>query len=283
MRTRVPYLLSLPERSLRAGAAGLGGLVYQVLEVLLPGWARQSRLYQAVIARFLRIIVELIGGVPGVFPPDGVDVRELATRKAAGNVIELASFVVVGWSPLWLLAGAADLTGGTRTYLRALVSELRRDGLLPEDADVTSVADLLDTLEGTSSVMADTIDVPPLNLRDMRRSWQTLQQNVRDLPNARRLADIYASLEKVARQEGRSLLSVSSLVAYGAVRTGAHMGQTYIFDYYSYALRAISQEGLSIYARRVSRPYLATARGHFAPKRISYTERLLGRRRASPP
>jgi hypothetical protein len=253
------------------------------LELLLPGWARQSRLYQAVIARFLRIIVELVGGVSGVFPPDEVDVRELATRKAAGNVIELASLVAVGWSPLWLLAGAADLTGGTRTYLRALVSELRRNGLLPEDADVTSVAGLLDALEETSSVMADTIDVPPLNLQDMRRSWQTLQRNVRDLPDARRLASIYANLEKVARQERRSLLSVSSLVAYGAVRTGAHMGQTYIFDYYSQALRAISQEGLSTYARRVSRPYLAAALGHFARKRLSYTERLLGRRQAPEP
>jgi hypothetical protein len=277
LRDSIPYLISLPERTLRAGAAGLGGLVYEATELLLPGWARRSRLYQAVVARLLRILVELVGGVLGVFPPDDVDVRQLAVRKTAGNVLEIAGFMAVGWSPLWLLAGAADLTGGTRTYLRVLVSELQHDGVLSEDADITSVEELLDTFEGTSGLMADTVDMPPLNMDDMRSSWRALQQNVGQLPDAAHLASIYAQLGQVARQEGSSLLSVSSLIAAGAVRAGAHLGRTYIFDYYTDALRAISQEGLPAYARRVSRPYLATALGHFAPKRISYSERLLGR------
>ena len=40
--------------------------------------------------------------------------RELLVRKTAGNVVELSSFLAVGWSPLWLLAGASDLVGGTK-------------------------------------------------------------------------------------------------------------------------------------------------------------------------
>lgn len=271
------YLLSLPERALRALAAGLGGLLYQVSLVLLPEWMRRSRLYQALVARLLRILVELVGGVPGVFPSESVDVRELALRKTAGNVLEVASFVAVGWSPLWLLAGAADLTGGTRTYLRALVAELRRDGLLPAEADIASVAELLRALEGTSEVMATTIDVPPLNLVEMRRSWQALQHNAGHLPDARRLASLYTQLQQVAAREQRSLLSISSLVAAGAVRAGAHLGQVYIFDYYAQALRAIGREGLPAYARRISQPYGMTALGHFSPRRLTYTQRLLER------
>jgi len=273
------YLVSLPERVVRALAASVGGLIYEAAEVLLPGWLRRSRLYRAIVAALLRIMVELIGGVTDVLPPDDVGVEELAARKAAGSVIELASFLAVGWSPLWLLAAAADLTGGTRTYLRALVSELQREGTLPEDTEFTSVEELLNTLEGTSGLMAETVDVPPLNVRDMRSSWQALQQNVAELPDARRLASIYAQLQRVAKQEGRSLRSVSSLIAAGAVRAGVQMGHIYIFDYYHDALRVMTTEGLAAYAQRVAKPYLTVAVGHFDPQRITYTERLLRLRR----
>jgi hypothetical protein len=273
------YLLSLPERAVRAVAAGVGGLIYEATEVLLPGWLRRSRLYRTIVAASLRIMVELVGGVTGVRPPDEVGVEELAVRKAAGTVIELASFVAVGWSPLWLLAATADLTGGTRTYLRVLVSELQRDGVLPEDTEFTSVEGLLNSLEETSGLMAETVDVPPLSVRDMRSSWQALQQNVAELPDASRLASIYAQLQQVAKQEGRSLRSVSSLIAAGAVRAGVRMGHTYIFDYYHDALRTITTEGLPVYARRVAKPYLAVVVGHFDPKPITHTERLLQRRR----
>ena len=274
------YLVSLPERIVRAVAAGVGGLIYEATEVLLPGWLRRSRLYQAIVAALLRITVELVGGVTGVLPPGDVGVEELAVRKAAGSAIELASFLAVGWSPLWLLAAAADLTGGTRTYLRALVSELQRDGVLPEDTEFTSVEELLNTLEGTSGLMAEAIDVPPLNVRDMHNYWQALQQNVAELPDASRLASTYAQLQQVAKQEGRSLRSVSSLIAAGAVRAGVQMGHTYIFDYYHDALRTISSEGLPAYAQRVAKPYLAVAVDHFDPKRITHTERLLQRLRS---
>jgi hypothetical protein len=273
------YLVSLPERMVRALAAGVGGLIYEAAEVLLPAWLRRSRLYQAIVAALLRIMVELIGGVTDVFPPGDVGVEELAARKAAGSVIELASFLAVGWSPLWLLAAAADLTGGTRTYLRALVSELQRDGVLPEDTQFISIEELLNTLEGTSGLMAETVDVPPLNVRDMRSSWRALQQNVAELPDAHRLASIYAQLQRVAKQEGRSLRSVSSLIAAGAVRAGVQMGHTYIFDYYHDALRVMTTEGLAAYAQRVAKPYLTVAVGHFDPQRITYTERLLQRLR----
>jgi hypothetical protein len=273
------YLVSLPERILRAVAAGVGGLIYEATEVLLPGWLRRSRLYQAIVAALLRITVELVGGVTGVLPPDDIGVEELTVRKAAGSVIELASLLAVGWSPLWLLAATADLTGGTRTYLRALVSELQRDGVLPEDTEFTSVEELLNTLEGTSGLMAETIDVPPLNVRDMRSGWQALQQNVAELPDASRLASIYAQLQQVAKQEDRSLRSVSSLIAAGAMRAGVQMGHTYIFDYYHDALHTITTEGLPAYAQRVAKPYLAVAVDHFDPKRITHTERLLQRLR----
>lgn len=271
----VDYLLSLPERGVRAVAAGLGGVVYETAEVVLPGWLRRTRLYQSVVAGTLRITVELVGGATGVLPPDEVTAGQLAIRKAAGTGVELAGLMLVGWSPLWLFAATADLTGGTRTYLHALAAELRRDGLLTETADVTSVEQLLDTLEGSSGQVAESLDAPPLNVDEIRASWQSLRQRPSELPDRERIANLYRELQQVSAQEDRSLRSVSSLVAAGAVRAGVQMGQVHIFDYYQQALQMIHSEGLKAYARRVTRPYLAVSRGHFSRERRTYTERAL--------
>lgn len=280
------YYLSLPERIVRAFAAAGGGLIYEASLILLPDWVRQSRLYQAIVARLLRILIELVGGVHGVLPPDDMDAKELTVRKTAGNLVELTGFLAVGWSPLWLLAIAADLTGGTRTYLRALVSELQRDGILSEETNIRSVTELLDTLERTTGLMAETVDVPPLtvgdmrlNIRDMQSCWQALQHQAADLPDAGQLARIYDKLRQVAEREERSLWSISSLIGMGAVRAGVKMGQLYIFDYYLEALQTTQAEGLSAYTRRVSRPYLTESICHFDTLRLTLTERLWQRLR----
>jgi hypothetical protein len=93
------------------------------------------------------------------------------------------------------------------------------------------------------------------------------------------MAGLYAELQQVVKQEGHSLRSVSSLIAVGAVRAGVEIGQVHIFDYYEDALRTIVGEGLAVYARRVTRPYLAVVREHFDARATTHTERLLQRLR----
>jgi hypothetical protein len=271
------YLASLPERTARAGTALAGGLVYEASEVVLPVAVRRSRLYQAIVARLLRITIELVGGVEGVYPAQEMPMRELLVRKTAGNAVELSSFLAIGWSPVWLLAGASDLVGGTKVYLRALVTELRAAGVLTADADVASFEELLTALEDTSGLLADTVDVPPLNVSSVRTSWQELQRQAADLPDAAGLEKIFAELQLAARQEDRSILEMSSMVALGAVRTGVKLGNVHIFDYYHRALRTIVEEGLLSFLRRTSTPYLMRAGSHFDPRSSTYTERLLRR------
>jgi len=271
------YLASLPERTARAGAALAGGLVYEVSEVALPLAVRRSKLYQAIVGRLLRIMIELVGGVEGVYPAQEMPVRELLVRKTAGNVVELSSFVAVGWSPVWLLAGASDLVGGTKVYLRTLVRELRDAGVLAPDADVATFEELLTALEGTSGALADTVDVPPLNVPSVRTSWQELRRQAADLPDAACLEKIFAELQLAARQEDRSILEISSMVALGAVRSGVSLGSVHIFGYYRRALRTIVEEGLLSFLRRTSTPYLTRAGSHFDPRSSTYSERLLRR------
>jgi hypothetical protein len=172
---------------------------------------------------------------------------------------------------------ASDLVGGTKVYLRTLVTELQDAGLLAADADVASFEELLTALEDTSGVLADTVDVPPLNITSVRTSWQELQRQAADLPDAADLEKIFAELQLAARREDRSILDISSMVALGAVRTGVRLGNVHIFDYYRLALRTIVEEGLLSFLRRTSTPYLTRAASHFNPRSSTYSECLLRR------
>lgn len=271
------YLISMPERILRFAAASVGGFIYEASVLLLPGWLRRTRLYKAIVAGALRIAIELVGGATGILPPDDIGAQELAVRKAAGTSIEFAGLLTIGWSPLWLFAVTADVTGGTRTYLRELVSELKHDGLLAKDADIGSVEQLLDTLENTSGLAAETLDVPPLNVGDLRQTWQDLRQNASNLPDADRLASIYTGMQRVVDEQRCSLPSLSRSIGAAAARAGVQTGQTHIFDFYADSLRTINNKGLAHYARRETLPYRVVATGHLDPMRMTHTERLLRR------
>jgi hypothetical protein len=268
----------------RATAAGAGGFLHETTELVLPCVVRQSRFYQSSFGRLLRITVELVGGVDGVFPQQALDAKELAVRKLAGNALEVAGFMSIGWSPVWLLAAAADLTNGTRAYLNTLVAELKRVGVLPETAQVESVDQLLTILERTTGTLSDTLDIPPLNVNELRVSFQKLQQHTSELPDGESLSGLFTSLQQAAQQENRSLLSLSSAVAVGAVQAGVNLGSVHIFGYYQEALRTIAQEGLPAYLRQVAKPYIKAAARHFNPGETTFTERWLryhrGRRAA---
>jgi hypothetical protein len=234
------------------------------------------RLYQAIVAGILRILIEFVGGGTGLMPQDDISAQQLAVRKAAGTGIELVGLLTIGWSPLWLFAIAADFTGGARSYLRALELELKRDGIIPDYTEINSTQELLNIFEDTSDIVAETLDIPPLTLQEMRDSWNLLNSNVKLLPEPDRLGHIYQELKLVADQQDCSLGDLSSLMAASAYRAGINIGQVHIFDFYKTAIKEIEQEGLKTYSLRVTRPYAAAAKSHFDIKRFTYTQRILG-------
>ncbi len=271
------YVASLPERLVRSAAAGAGGLVHETSEVVLPPPIRHSQLYQSTIGRMVRIVVEFVGGVSGPEAADAMAIQDLAVRKLAGNAVEVASVVAVGWSPLWMLAAAADVTGGTRAYLDAFVKELEDSHVLPPDANVSSVDELLAALGNTSGQMADTIDIPPLALNDMRTSLQEFRSHAGQLPDPRDLTQIFTEMNRAAAEQNRSLFTVSSLVAAGAVQAGIQLGNVHVFSFYRGSLSTIRAEGVPAYLQRISQPYLEAAALHLRPSSSTHTQRLLRR------
>ena len=269
------YVVSLPERLVRTTAASGGGLLLEAADHILPPPVRDAKIYQCLIARPLRITVEAVGGVSGRFPMQEMSGQELIQRKVAGNFVEAFSVFTVGFSPLWFLAVASDVTGGTRVYLDAFVRELKKADILPDNTDVSSVDDLLAVLDRTVGQAADIIDIPPTAISDMRDSVDLLRENAELIPGPQRLAELFSQLNEAAREQKRSPLVVSTLVAAGALQAGIQLGSVHIVSFYAEALSTIRTEGVSQYLGRISQPYVDAATGHLRRGRNTHTRRAI--------
>jgi hypothetical protein len=277
---RLSFLLSLPERLVRSVAAVFGGTVHETFALALPRVVRTSRLYEATARNLLRVTTELVGGVAPQAPPElehEPSPAKLAVRKGAGNAMELGSIAAFGFSPLWVLAAAADVTGGSRAYLDALVTELVREGVLPVDADVRSVDQLLAALQGVSGTSARLIDVPPLEVEALRRSLDDMRRDASALPSQEELARVYQAVRLAAAREGMSMLDVSVGIGFAFFNSARKVGRQHLLDPYGEDLRPLREEGFGAYAQRVSRPYADAVARHFDADAPTLTEQGLAR------
>jgi hypothetical protein len=283
MLTTVPlgsFLVSVPERVVRSVAALLGGVVHETFTLALPRVVRRSRLYEATARNLLRVTVELVGGVEARSPTEAEyepDPGRLAVRKGVGNAVELGSIAAFGFSPLWVLAAAADVTRGSRVYLDAFVAELVRAGALPEGTSPGSADELLGALERVSGATARLVDIPPLELRALRQSLADIRRDAASLPGPEDLARVYAGLREAAVRERTTLLAVSVGLGLAFFNSARHVGRQHLLDPYREDLKPLRHEGLAGSARRVSRPYAEAVARHFDTEQPSLTERGLDR------
>ena len=124
------YLVTLPERLVRS-AVGLGaGLAREVSDLVVPDAVRQGQVYRNLVDTTLRFLIEQVGGAEGAYPPDEPLPDDFLARRAAGNAVEMLGVVAFRASPVWVLAGMADLCGLGRHLIPQLADELKQKGLL---------------------------------------------------------------------------------------------------------------------------------------------------------
>jgi hypothetical protein len=292
------YLLSFPERFVRS-ALGLGaGVARELGELVLPKGVRRSQLYQNLVDATLRYLIEQVGGVEGVYSADGTLPDNFLARRTAGNAVEVLGIVAFRASPVWVLAALADICGIGRHLIPEMADALKAQGLLEKDTEFTSVDQLLDGLERTSSRLAATINTPPLDVAGLRQEWEAIRHEARGLPSAsfpsrETISQMWAQLKAESARQERSVFETSSMMAVasaralpdgvrwlsasarvGAMRTG-HIMAAALLDHYKQTLGEIQQTGYVAYAGRQFRPYVRAAVDQFSPKRRTLTQRML--------
>ena len=192
---------------------------------------------------------------------------KLAVRKGAGNVVELGSIAAFGFSPLWLLAAAADVTHGSRVYLDAFVAELEARACSRRESTLGTVDELLGALEGVVGHERAADRHPAARGRGAapRRSRDLAPGRLRRCPRPASSRALFDGLRETARREERSLLEVSVGIGLAFFNSARHVGRQHVLDPYREDLRPVRDEGFAAYAARVSRRYAQAVARHFDP------------------
>lgn len=297
------YVLSVPERVVRAVSALAGGVLREAGEVVLPVRLRRTKLYQSLVESTLRFLIEQVGQVEGSYAGQGELPKDFLIRRTAGNAIEIAGIVAFRSSPVWVLAVLADISGAGRELIAEISDALKKDGLLDAERKFESVDQLLDGLERTAGRLAETVNTPPLDVASLREEWTKIREEGRriplaSLPSPATLSNEWRALREEAAAQGRSVSELSSALAISAlrrlpdnarwlsraVRTGARRtGQVLgggLLEHYRSTLVEIREAGYGHFWVREFSPYVAGAVKQFSPQRDTVTERLLKWRRS---
>jgi hypothetical protein len=197
-----------------------------------------------------------------------------------------------------VLAALADVTGGSHRLMHEITDALKEEGLLDAEGGFETMEQVLSGLEKTSAHLALTLNMPPVNVTELRREWETLKTDLQSIPPSRipgldRIERTWDDLRITARTQNRTVFKVSSLLAISTLahvpanvlwlsratrsaarRTSVVVGGA-ILDHYGEALRDIGNVGFGRYWQREFRPYLRAAAEHFSPGHSSFTERIL--------
>src|SRR5262245_16470550 len=218
------YLLSVPERLLRAAVGLSAGMAREVGQVALPEGVRRSQLYQNLVDTTLRFLIEQVGGVERLPGPEESVPEDFLARRTAGNVVEALGIVAFRASPVWVLAALADVCGMGRHLIPEISDALKAQGLLEKEAQFTTVDELLDGLERTSSRIAATINTPPLDVAALRQEWQDIREAARrlqpaSLPSRETITGVWSQLKAESARQNRSVFETSSMMALSAVQS----------------------------------------------------------------
>jgi hypothetical protein len=159
---------------------------------------------------------------------------------------------------------------------------------------------LLDGLERTSTHLAVTINMPPLDAAGLRSEWEEFRNNLAALPrtrlpSAKDVESAWYSLRTTSQSLNQSVFSVSAAMGMSALRSvpaqmqrlsrsalvaartsGVVVGRAFL-KHYAEASKQLKATGFAAYTRQHTRPYLVAAVRNLLPQNQSSTERLLSK------
>jgi hypothetical protein len=300
---RIPkeYLLSLPERSLRALASLVGGVSVFLADTLLPDSLRGTTIYKLVIGDTQRFLIERIAQLElegqsfTLFQeiPDNY-----VQRKAAGTVLEAAGLLAFHFSPLWVFAIAGDVSSSSKVFLDRLLVRLRENGIIPEEAVIHDLVDLVEATQSASRMSVTAVDTPPLSrkelvalVEDLKDAYGSMFMQIPGLTN--HLEGLWTWMEKISEQENISLMELSGVMTVQAAhigrksvgmflavgKTGSELFGERILQSYRETLNVVSEVGFKKYLREYMAPFVEKSLQHFERSRESWIEQKIRRLR----
>ncbi len=299
-RIRLEYLLSLPERSLRALAALVGGASVFLADTLLPSALRGTTIYKLIIGDTQRFLIERVAQMElegQSFVLSQEIPKNYVQRKAAGTVLEAAGLLAFHFSPLWVFAIAGDASSGGKVFLERLMKHLKENGVIPEGVVINDLVDLIEATQAASRMSVKAVDTPPLSreelvalVDDLRGAYGVMFLQVPELTS--HFERLWERMEMISKRENMSLAELSGVMTVQVANMGRKsvgtilaLGKTSselfgekIIQNYKVTLDLISELGMKDYLRRYMAPFVEKSLHHFERSRESWIEQKMRKR-----
>ena len=177
-RQQLIKILSTSERTIRSVFTVGVGTTTLLTDTLIPESLRGTTTYQVTLGMLQQFIIEQVAEMKEEVNQDGIEISEdYAQRKMVGTALEAAGLLTIGFSPLWVFAILGDAAGGSKIYLHRLVEQLKTDGVIAAETEVTELADLLEAVQSATSHSATAVDMPPLSQEELSTLADQLKAN----------------------------------------------------------------------------------------------------------
>ena len=287
----IAWSLSVPERLPRWFSGLVGGLL-RTATWMLPRPLREGRFFKTAVERQIKMLTDDVGQAQLYKNAPELDART-ATRLGIGGAVDNLLVLTLHASPLWLLLAATDVCKGAQAFVQDVGQELKDAGVMEDGSRLDSVDDILAGLSKLSERMADTVDMPPFSLSEMKKTVTGLRDEIGSVAGSTLdAADVESLIKDVRATAGktnRSLLQTTAAVATGALETtgtvivGAAVGTTATLKFlgrnvgdilgdYGRSAQRIQRLGFYGSLRTFLRPHTRSSRRLFAYGFLTYTE-----------
>lgn len=295
------YLVSLPERSLRALAALVGGATVFLADTLLPDVLRGTTIYKLIIGDTQRFLIERVAQMElkgQSFVLSHEIPENFVQRKAAGTVLEAVGLLTFHFSPLWVFAIAGDASSGGKVFLERLKKHLNDEGVIPEGVVINDLVDLVEATQTASRMSVKAVDTPPLSRKelatlvdDLKGAYRLMFLQVPELTG--HFEGLWGRMLKISERENISLAELSGVMTVQAANMGRRgigtilaLGKTsgelfgeMILQNYKETLDLISKHGIKEYLRQYMAPFVEKSLQHFERSRESWIEERMRKRK----
>jgi len=290
------YIATLPERTLRALLSYGVGIIDLGIHTALPKSLKLTSFYKVSYGMMRSFIVEKVLEMD---KEKIEDLHELSDdfmiRKLAGNSIEALGLFTIRFSPLWVFAVISDVTKGSDVYMDTLKKHLMENGAIESEEGIESIQELLNALQKASEVSADTLDLPPMAIKDLKKCVKEISEAYTDLGDeGKKINGLMDSVwtemkslsekEKVSMETLSGLMSADALKLYGSKTANStksfmmanyELLDAYVFRSYSETLTGIKQEGINAYIKRHMDPFVELAKEVYQKDYTTWTGRAI--------
>ncbi len=290
------YIATLPERTLRALLSYGVGIIDLGIHTALPKSLKQTSFYKVSYGMMRSFIVDKVLEMD---KETIEDIHELSDdfmiRKLAGNSIEALGLFTIRFSPLWVFAVISDVTKGSDVYMDTLKKHLMENGAIESEEGIDSIQELLNALQKASEVSADTLDLPPMAIKDLKKCVKEISEAYTDLGDESKkinglMDSVWTEMKSLAEKEKVSmetlsgLMSADALKLYGSKTANStksfmmanyELLDAYVFRSYSETLTGIKQEGINAYIKRHMDPFVELAKEVYQKDYTTWTGRAI--------